>query len=56
MAAKTPMADVVNDLKKADELIDPFDAAAGAFIVWHRKASKAIGLKWVTWTSSSWPS
>lgn len=44
-AAKTQIADVVSDLKKADKMIDPFDAAAGAFIVWHRKASKAIGLE-----------
>jgi hypothetical protein len=44
-AAKTQIADVVSDLKKADKLIDPFDAAAGAFIIWHRKASKAIGLE-----------
>ena len=44
-AAKLALADVVKDLKKADKLIDKFDAAASDFIIWHRKASKAIGLE-----------
>jgi hypothetical protein len=44
-ASKTAIEDVVKDLKKADKLIDGFDTAASAFIVWHRKASKEIKLE-----------